>query len=340
LDFRLISKPDFHQVCRIICPENVISIILSDKTETPGQIGLFLSFVDVRQFTSLQSLTLIQVDNTNLNAVLTNVPTSSLVSLSIDSTDFDTTTLALLSSATEKTTEHTSRPIQRFIKQLSVSDCTPEEYFNILRSLVHLEKLVLDNHWMRNNVQTAVPPSDLTSCLKSLTIEQDNLSMDICEALLSVTPLLTYLKIKVSIHSDRSLCNGSKWEQIIQTKLSHLKTFEFFIETHSNENLTVDDLNSIIDPFRTLFWIELKQWFITCEYETNSHSLRLYSIPIIQSQFRHVLDSETNANSILVTTNAAKQSMRDHITSLQVFLPPPPSRVRYTSKKVCNLIRV
>ncbi|CAF1309141.1 unnamed protein product, partial [Rotaria sordida] len=102
LDFRLITKPDFDKVCRVIRPENVISMTLSDEDETPGLIGLFISLVDIRQFTRLQSLALIQIDDTNLDRFVKNMVTTSLVSLSIDSTEFDHRTLALFSSATEK----------------------------------------------------------------------------------------------------------------------------------------------------------------------------------------------------------------------------------------------
>ncbi|CAF1247267.1 unnamed protein product [Rotaria sordida] len=344
LDFRLITKPDFDKVCRVIRPENVISMTLSDEDETPGLIGLFISLVDIRQFTRLQSLALIQIDDTNLDRFVKNMVTTSLVSLSIDSTEFDHRTLALFSSATEKvdqifmptlemnrsTKEHKCTSLKCFIKELSVTDCTFESYFDILRNLIHLEKFVLNNNCLINVVQT-VPPSDLTSDLKSLIIEQDNMTIDMCQSMVSMTSSLRYFKIKVT-YAGRSFYDGSKWELFIQTKLCNLKTFEFYFEIYLNENLSIDDLNSIMDSYRTPFWIQVKQWFVTCDYSKTMHLLTIYSTPSVQSPFRHIPESEKNSESISITTNPDKQAMKNHISSLQVSLPS--SKARNTSKKV------
>ena len=83
LDFSSISKQNFDFICRLIHPENVISLILSDDNETPGQIRLFLSLFHIDQFIRLHSLTLIRVDESDLNEFLKHIIKYPLTILSI-----------------------------------------------------------------------------------------------------------------------------------------------------------------------------------------------------------------------------------------------------------------
>jgi hypothetical protein len=69
-------------VLRVIRPEFVIGLCLSDKEMmTPGQIGLFLSLIDLHCFTRLRSLTLLDIDGRYLYLFLRHVKNCSLISL-------------------------------------------------------------------------------------------------------------------------------------------------------------------------------------------------------------------------------------------------------------------
>jgi len=70
LDLKSISKSDFHHVCHILCPENAISLILSNDDETPGQIELFFSCIDIHQFIRLRSIAVFLTDDDNLDRIL------------------------------------------------------------------------------------------------------------------------------------------------------------------------------------------------------------------------------------------------------------------------------
>ena len=68
-NFQSISKPYFHSICRLIHPENIVSLTLSDDNRTPGQIKWFLSFFQIRQFIRLRSLTLIDIDEDDFHTI-------------------------------------------------------------------------------------------------------------------------------------------------------------------------------------------------------------------------------------------------------------------------------
>lgn len=88
LDLTCLSKPDFHRLFTFIRPECVTSLSLSDGGTTPGQIGVFLSLVDIRYFTRLRSLTLLNIGWQHLCFFLDNIRTFSLTSLVIHSTSY------------------------------------------------------------------------------------------------------------------------------------------------------------------------------------------------------------------------------------------------------------
>jgi hypothetical protein len=58
-----IRKSHFDLICRYIRPEQVISLILSDKKETPNQSQLFQSFFSIEQFIHLRALKFIELDD-------------------------------------------------------------------------------------------------------------------------------------------------------------------------------------------------------------------------------------------------------------------------------------
>jgi hypothetical protein len=87
LNFDRISKTDFDQVCRHIRPENVLSLILSDQSNTPGQIPLFLHLFSIKQFIRLRSLTLLNIEDRHLVLILKHAVACPLISVSIREAD-------------------------------------------------------------------------------------------------------------------------------------------------------------------------------------------------------------------------------------------------------------
>lgn len=80
LDFRDVSRSDFRLSCRLIDPQKVVSIILASREETTDQIELFMKYFHARQFKRLRSLTLININEKQLNNLLRRFDCSSLTS--------------------------------------------------------------------------------------------------------------------------------------------------------------------------------------------------------------------------------------------------------------------
>jgi hypothetical protein len=73
LNFRSIQKSHFDLICQRIRPEQVISLALSDETDTPAQSELFFSRFKIEQFTQLKTLTLINIDGESLKWIFPNL---------------------------------------------------------------------------------------------------------------------------------------------------------------------------------------------------------------------------------------------------------------------------
>ena len=85
LDLRSISKRDFRRLLRVIHPECVTVLSLSNAHETPGQISVFQSLIDIGLFTQLRSLTLLGLSGQELSPFLEHARRCSLTSLTLDS---------------------------------------------------------------------------------------------------------------------------------------------------------------------------------------------------------------------------------------------------------------
>ncbi|CAF3479990.1 unnamed protein product [Rotaria socialis] len=287
LNFRSISKSDFHHMCRIVRPENVISLILSNDDETPGQIELFLSLFDTRQFIRLRSLTVFAIEDDNLNRILNHAIHNSLISLSIErshSSNHPSTTLNILSSAMSRPTLRKFKctidwllsdsfiwPRESNIKHLTIDRCTYKQFCTILRHLSQLRTIVLrsfnlDIHNEYEYQSTSYPQ------LISLSMGRLFLSMDKIESFLCLTPSLVHLRLEGS--ADDAIFNGSRWEKLIRTKLPSLNRFDFCFRS---QNRRVIELSAI--QFRTPFWLNEKHWPVNCVYDDIMEEVLLCSTP-------------------------------------------------------------
>ena len=73
LNFQSIRRDHFDLVCRRIQPEKVISLTLSDDSDTPGQSELFFSRFRIEQFSHLRSLTLIKIEFESLKDIFSDL---------------------------------------------------------------------------------------------------------------------------------------------------------------------------------------------------------------------------------------------------------------------------
>lgn len=71
LNFRSVIKEEFDFICRRISPLGVVSLILADGAETPGQSDLFLSLLSLERFHStLRALSLLDMSDTSMSKLI------------------------------------------------------------------------------------------------------------------------------------------------------------------------------------------------------------------------------------------------------------------------------
>ena len=101
----------------------------------------------------------------------------------------------------------------------------------------------------------------------------------------SITSALRHLKLYSSTRNGNEMFNGHYLRHFILTSLPLLNDFEFFFAYCPVEKCNPVSLQSLIDSFRTSFWLEEKQWFVTCDYIISLNTIRLYSLPLNMNFF-------------------------------------------------------
>ncbi|CAM4887826.1 unnamed protein product [Rotaria socialis] len=206
LDFRSITKPKFDFIHRLNNPENIISLVISDGHRTGGQIKLFLSLFDLRTFTRLRSLALIEVTLSASIEYLQHVITHTLDSLSIDYANRPDLTNNLVSLSLKRltnlrklninTTSLILDNIQSPIQHMKLSQCIINtQMYNILLNFPHLETLSLNHVSLPNIDENLTAIMNVKSKLKCLSIEGCGVHMNMVASVLVLTPSLVHLKL-------------------------------------------------------------------------------------------------------------------------------------------------
>ncbi|CAF3213555.1 unnamed protein product [Rotaria sp. Silwood2] len=89
---------------------------------------------------------------------------------------------------------------------------------------------------------------------------------------------LTHFKVVARVKDMSDLMNGTRWEQLmLRTRISK---FNFRFKYNSSKSVIRNqDNNSLLDSFRSPFWLEQKRWFVACHKETLDSALNVYSVP-------------------------------------------------------------
>ncbi|CAF1178669.1 unnamed protein product [Adineta ricciae] len=317
LDFQSIYLTDFRLLCKLITPQKARSLILCNSEYTPNAIDLFVSTVRLQRFTRLHSLTLIDIDEFQMNIILKRINLTLLKSVSIQIRKYDArrvkTTSYFLSSIVANSAlrkleisfrfDRISWPIHCRIQCLTINNDIP---FDNLRQILlcspQLHTLTIEGELLN---MKSLSQKDSFPQITSLTLKKFELISDKLESFLSLTSSLTYLKII----SDGFTLDGNRWEQFIQINLCQLEKFEFFSNVSVTQKQTHEDLDVIIQSFRSPFWIEQKQWFVACEL-SNAYEIQIYSLPICKSFVEYTLKKE----KVLVSSNSTISSWYDDLS--------------------------
>lgn len=94
-------------------------------------------------------------------------------------------------------------------------------------------------------------------------MESPRLRTNELQSFLLLSSSIVYLKLIGSIDTF----DGKQWEEFIQLNLPHFDQFELSILCHQMIKVNVEHLQSIIELFRSRFWIEHKKCFIQCRWD-------------------------------------------------------------------------
>jgi hypothetical protein len=102
---------------------------------------------------------------------------------------------------------------------------------------------------------------------------------------------------KLIIDLENIKLNGHQWERIIIKSAPQLKIFRFkmSISRHNNK-LSDQEIDALLDTFRTPFWFDEHQWYVRCDVEHQC----LYTVPYAFHFF------STGAVSLRLIVNAAE----------------------------------
>jgi hypothetical protein len=305
LDFKIISKCNFHRLCRLIQPQHLISLTLYNNEPIPDQTSLFISNFQRQQLTKIRSINLFGIDEFQLNMILKSIDLKCLISFSLHIQKYESwpskTTEQYLSSIMAQSTlrkvefnlrtdrlSNIQWPSNCRIEYLIIDgDITMDNLFRIISSSPQLHSLIIKQKLltMPDNLKKRSSFPQITS----LILEKVVMTINQLELFLSLTPSLIYLKLI----GNGFVFDGNRWEQFLQVNLPHLNKLEFFLSSWKLIDQTRDDLQLIIQLFQTPFWIEHKKWFVACEFHLKKpRQIQIYSIPICKTIFHDRLDSE------------------------------------------------
>lgn len=161
INFESIRKSYFDLVCRYMKPEQVVSLILSGKTDTSNQIELFQSLFSMEQFTRLRALKLIELDEIDDTFIFDTYKLQHIVSLEVD-VERRSPFLVPLTSLERLIINIPSRvqtdidPAIAYIRyeqlrQLTLSNCSCEQFQKIFHRAVQLISLKISFVFLDRN---------------------------------------------------------------------------------------------------------------------------------------------------------------------------------------------
>jgi hypothetical protein len=317
IDFQNVRKKIFDQFCIKILsnPEiqnQIISLKLSNK-DTCGQIDAFLSFFSLDKFSHLQSLTLIQVKETNIDKLesmlplipqlysfrlidsqieIFNLPFSKLQTLSMPRLNF----LPAIGNNTSS------------IINLTISYCSFDKFYLLFQYIpmlkyLNVQRIADYNHSQDTNTSF---PANKSLHLKELILTEMNGTFDDLEFFVKQTPNLTNLIISSSDNID--MINARRWENLIKSSLSCLDIFKFRYSYHNNNNRQL--LIEKFKQFESDFWQKEHHWYI--EYSLSDYFSQIYTMPYVLKTFELIPSTKRYGNQLMNTFNNVKDLILRH----------------------------
>ncbi|CAF3781081.1 unnamed protein product [Adineta steineri] len=302
LDFRSISKGDFHIFCQRYLPritDRIISITLSDDNETPDAINSFLSYgISFYQLISLRSIKIYHFHSTILmNRLMTECHQLPYL-----------THLNFINCRFQNEHQSISTQLNNLWMLPKLISCHMDIYLRGQADIIHplmistsLQSLSTKSYsygWKQLNHLLQQTPS-----LRHLHIFLEDEPEDEQSRLFTSTSLVT-LKIsayqspitltnllksapnlyRLVVETDEINMNGYDWEELIINHLPRLKYFHLQMIFRLNDNDTKEQrVDNLLNSFRTQFWLVKHQWYIRCDWnrceQCDKNNIYLYTLP-------------------------------------------------------------
>ncbi|CAF1359005.1 unnamed protein product [Rotaria sp. Silwood1] len=330
LDFRFISKNDFEYFCQQYLASinnRIISLHLSDDVETPNLPQLFLSHgYHMNQFIHLKSLSIDCISSfdilnqiivqchellhlTHLNIMIHNNqdPEENFRDAINNIWSLPKLTHCYLDIQYPYATwllEMTM--ISQSITYLSTKSICYSSYslLHLFKHTPRLERLHIGSigQFYDQHIQTIIPSLISLSMSAQFTLQwMKNLFQQI--------PNLCYLTLEINnIYLD-----GHGWEKILSNYFHKIKNFrlKMTIEFSPLEDIE-EQVNQLIDSFRSHYWIEKHQWFVRCDWcpmDINKTGL-LYTLPYAFDTFYYTDGSQSKSTSPNSLDNFCRNSSK------------------------------
>ncbi|CAF1446315.1 unnamed protein product [Adineta steineri] len=349
VDFSLLSKRSFDLICQQHIPliaHHILVLHLSDSESTPGQISLFFSYrPSLRQFTHLRllSFTHLRSKEILLNVAIELPHLVQLTHLKFKScsiSDYDETDFELLMNNIwslpnlihfylyihKESGQLFIIPskISSSLKYLSIN--TEKLNWNLINQLFQCTPYL---KYFHGNVDCLKDGGDyITSSFSSLT----NLKISIIAShpstiisFLRNIPNLLHLNIGIACPN---FIDGYQWEDLIRNYLPKLKTFHLSMTNLQFIRLmTEEEIDELMNSFRSSFWIDEHQWFVRCigdkvsiDFETVSNAF-YYSSDKLPSVFKST-DSQDNMERLYTSMRSiSDETLFDRPISSKICFP-------------------
>ena len=340
LDFQSVSKHQFDTISQQhirSLANQIISLHLSNHDETPNIAQYFSRAFTLKQFNHLQSLSLCNINSSHiLNRIIyqchdllyfthlyitkcrfswedncafrliNNIwRLSKLSHLKLNLLLFDSlrfTDIQVISLSIEHLSINTYN--WNFFDLSHLFENTPH-----LRHLSTINITQPCRKYLRN-VVTFISELKLSLTRSFITTP---ISFHSITKLFSKMPNLSYLTIKTTgINLD-----GNDWKNILIRSLPNIKLFQLNMNFSFNFQIdTEEQVDQLLDSFRTPFWVEEHNWFVCCDWypsDTNKDGF-LYTLPYAFDNYvyNHQICSKTTRS------NPSDHSFYNSVNTLKV----------------------
>ncbi|CAF0909115.1 unnamed protein product [Adineta steineri] len=333
-DFRSISKQKFHLICQQHLPyiiEQVKSLYLSNDDETPNLPEIFYSYnFTLNKFSYLQYLS---IDSIHCLSTLNRI--------TFECRTIPYLTHLYLIKCDFKDQMKFSHLIENIWSLSKLILCQIDHRFpyelkftnnSIISSTIKylfVQNFQFNSNDLRNLFQSTPSLEQFhASIIQHNEYEQFHInSSSVCSLNISFRKpfdsMLNFFKNfsnlnRLTIKTHYLYLNGNEWKKIIKNYLSKLEIFQLKMDLKFSHPKHIEEqLNELLNSFRTSFWIKEHQWFVQCDWfllGITNYAV-LYTLPYVFQEF--ILTNKQWSKSTLIDND--QYQIYDHITNLTVM---------------------